>query len=147
LSQAVEAHATITAAPDTVFAYLADYRCAEVFIEGLEQLTPIGSRTTGVGARFDAILKVVGRTFRTVIVIASLEPGRSITWSSVGEDNQNLTFELRPEPGGGTSISLTVSYEPPGGLSGALIAPFVARTVQQRATGTLERLQAHLPPT
>ncbi len=145
MSQTVEAHATIAAAPDTVFACLADYRCAKVFIEGLEQLTPVGSQTTGEDARFDAILKVAGRTFRTIIVIASLEPGRSITWSSAGEDNQSLTFELGPEPGG-TAVSLTVSYDPPGGLPGALIAPFVERTVQQRATGTLERLREHLLP-
>jgi len=145
LSQTVEAYATIAAPPDTVFACLADYKCAEMFIEGLQQLTPAGPQTTGEDARFDAILHVGGRTFRTIIVLASLEPGRSITWSSAGEENQSLTFELGPEPGG-TAVSLTVAYDPPGGLAGALIAPFVARTVQQRATGTLKRLQELLSP-
>jgi uncharacterized membrane protein len=145
LSQSVvEAHATVAAAPDTVFACLADYRCAEVFIEGLEQLTPVGSQTTGKDARFDAILKVAGHSFRSVIVIASLQPGRSITWSSAGGDNQSLTFELTPDAGG-TAVSLTVSYDPPGGLAG-VIAPFVERTVRQRATGSLERLREHLQP-
>ncbi|MGD0439207.1 MAG: SRPBCC family protein [Acidimicrobiales bacterium] len=143
MNQTVEARATIAAAPHTVFECLADYRCAKVFIEGLEQLTPLGPQTTGENARFDATLKIAGRTLATVIVITSLEPGRSITWSSAGEDHQSLTFELVPEPGG-TAVSLTVSYEQPDGLPGALLAPFVERTVRQRANGALGRLREHL---
>ena len=105
----------------------------------------MGSQTTGENARFEAILDVGVRTLRTTIVITSLEPRRSITWSSAGADGQSLTFELRPRRGG-TTVSLTVTYEPPGGIAGALIAPFVEHTVQHRATGALDRLREHLSP-
>jgi uncharacterized membrane protein len=145
LRQTVQARTTIAASAGTVFECLADYRQAGIFIEGLEQLTPVGSQTTGENARFEAILDVGVRTLRTTIVITSLEPRRSITWSSAGADGQSLTFELRPRRGG-TTVSLTVTYEPPGGIAGALIAPFVEHTVQHRATGALDRLREHLSP-
>jgi uncharacterized membrane protein len=124
---------------------LADYRCATVFIEGLEQLTPLGPRTTGEDAQFEAILKIGVSTLRTTIMIASLQPRRSITWSSAGSQAQRLTFELRPSHGQ-TTVSLTVTYEQPSGIAGALIAPFVEHTVQLRATGALDRLREHLSP-
>jgi len=54
---------------------------------------------------------------------------------------------LRAEPGSsGTAVSLTVTYERPGGVAGALLAPFVEHTVQHRATVALERLREHLSP-
>jgi hypothetical protein len=145
LRQTVQARATIAASAGTIFECLADYRCAEVFIEGLEQLTPVGLQTSGEDARFEAVLKVGVRTLRTTIVITSLEPRRSITWSSAGDDGQSLKFDLSPRRGK-TTVSLTVTYEQPGGMAGALIAPFVERTVQHRATGALERLREHLSP-
>ena len=88
---------------------MADYKQADVFIEGLEELTPLGSETTGEDARFDAVLDVGVRTLRTTIVISSLEPTHRVTWSSAGDEGQSLTFELSPERGG-TTVNLTVTY-------------------------------------
>ena len=145
LQRTVQARTTIAASAGAVFECLADYRCATVFIEGLEQLIALGPRTTGEGAQFEALLKVGGRTLRTTIMIAALQPRRSITWCSAGGDTQSLTFELRASRGQ-TTVSLTVTYEQPSGIAGALIAPFVEHTVQHRATGALDRLREHLSP-
>jgi uncharacterized membrane protein len=143
LRKTIREKTTIAASPETLFECLADYERAEVFIEGLEELKPAGDQTAGEGASFDAVLKVGPRTLRTTIEIAEIDPGRSITWASRGDDGQSLTFDLQPEPGG-TAVSLTVSYEEPGGLAGTLVAPFVEKTVRQRATGALERLREHV---
>jgi len=145
LRKTVRAQTTIAAPAAKLFDCLADFECADVFIEGLEQLTPRGEKNAGEGAQFDAVLKVGPRTLRTTIEIAALEPGRSITWTSAGADGQSLIFDLRPE-GGGTSVSLTVTYEEPGGIGGVLVAPFVEQTVRQRSTSALERLREHVAP-
>jgi carbon monoxide dehydrogenase subunit G len=145
LRKTVTARATIAAPAAALFSCLADYRRAEVFIEGLEELTPIGTQTTGEGALFEAVLKVGPRTLRTTTVIAALAPDRSITWSSAGDDGQTLTFELE-EARGATTVGLTVGYEEPGGIAGALLAPFVHQTVQHRADTALERLREHVSP-
>jgi uncharacterized membrane protein len=145
LKKTVQAQATITAPPSALFACLADYRCAGVFIEGLEQLTPVGTQTTGEGAQFEAVLKVGFRTLRTTITIASLDPERSITWSSAGDEGQTLTFGLDQDHED-TTVTLTVTYTEPGGIAGSLIAPFVEQTVQHRADVALERLRDHVTP-
>ena len=143
MRKTVCAAATIAASPDQLYECLADYQRAEVFIEGLEQLTPKGQQTEGEGAQFDAVLKVGPRTLHTTIGISAADPGRSITWSSAGEEGQSLTFALRLERGE-TSVSLEVSYEEPGGIGGVLIAAFVEQTVRQRSTTALERLREHV---
>ena len=118
MAKTVRASAAIAAPAAVIFACLADYKQADVFIEGLEQLTPNGSRTVGQGARFDAVLKVATRTLRTTIEIAALEPDRLITWSSAGDDGQRLTFRLSAGQGE-TIVEFTVDYEEPGGVAGA----------------------------
>jgi uncharacterized membrane protein len=143
LRTTVRVQATIAAPADVLFECLADYERADVFIEGLEQLTPTGTTTSGEGAQFDAVLKVGPRTLRTTITIGALERDRSITWASAGDGGQSLTFELRAL-GHETSVSLTVSYEEPGGVGGALIAPFVEQTVRHRSSVALERLREHV---
>jgi uncharacterized membrane protein len=143
LRTTVKVQATIAATADVLFDCLADYERADVFIEGLEQLAPTGPTTSGEGAQFDAVLKVGPRTLRTTIAIAGLDPGRSITWASAGDDGQSLTFDLRAR-GDETSVSLTVSYEEPGGVAGVLIAPLVEQTVRHRSTAALERLREHV---
>jgi ribosome-associated toxin RatA of RatAB toxin-antitoxin module len=143
LRKTLQACKVIPASAETLFECLADYAQAEVFIEGLEELSPVGSQTTGEGAQFDAVLRVGPRSLRSTIVIESLEPLRAVTWSSTGDNGQKLAFELQPAAGA-TTVSLIVSYEEPGGLAGALIAPFVERTVQNRATNALDRLSQHV---
>jgi len=143
LRKTVQAQTTIAASADSIFECLSDYQRAGVFIDGLEELTPTGTKTDGEGAQFDAVLKVGPRTLRSTIEIAALEPGRSITWSSAGDDGQSLRFDLESKQGE-TSVSLVISYEEPGGIGGAVIAPFVEHTVRERATGALESLREHV---
>ena len=145
MTKTVQADATIAAPADEIFDCLADYERAEVFIEGLEQLTPKGTQTAGEGAQFDAVLKVGPTTLRTTIEIAALDPGRTITWSSAGDQAQSLKFDLSPAQDG-TSVNLTVTYEEPGGIGGVLMAPFVDQTVRQRTATALERLRDHVAP-
>jgi len=145
LRKTIRAEATIAASAGTLFASLADYERADVFIEGLERLSPVTAQTTGEGAEFEAVLDIGIRTLQTRIVITSYQPDRAITWSSATEDGQSLFFQLEPVPDG-TAVTLEVSYQEPGGLAGALVAPFVERTVRHRADTALERLADHLSP-
>ena len=82
--------------PRRFFACLADYnapRCSST----VSSAHPARATDQGEGAQFEAVLKVGPRTLRTTIVIASLVPRRSITWSSAGDNGQSLSFELDPD--------------------------------------------------
>ena len=88
-----------------------------------------------------AVLHVGPRVLRTTVSIASLVAGRAITWSSVGADRQSLVFELA-QTDDETAVSLEISYEEPGGVAGALLAPFVRQTVERRANTAVKNASA-----
>jgi len=139
----VSAHERIEASAPTLFDCVADYAVAPLFIEGLHRLTPVSSSTSGEGARFDAVMRVGPRTFRTTIEITAYEEGRLVTWASTSGQAQVLTFELVPD-GKATKVALEISYEKPGGLTGVLTAPVVEETVRLRARSALRRLRDHV---
>lgn len=145
MTKTVRRQETIPARVDTLFAFVSDHRHAEVFIDGLEQLRPLGKKTKGEGAEFEAKLKVGASSFTTTIVIAAIKAGRSITWSAVANGGQSLTFDLRPQKGS-TRVDLAITYEEPGGVAGAIAAPFIERTVEHRADSSLKRLREHFLP-
>lgn len=130
----------ISAAPESVFDCVSDYAVAPLFIEGLQRLTPVGGRTTGEGARFDAVMKVGPSTYHTTIEITAYEENRRVTWASSNGRSQSVTFDLEPV-GSETKVSLEVTYERPTGIAGAVVAPVVDETVRARARGALRRLQ------
>jgi uncharacterized membrane protein len=139
----VSATENIRASAVDLFDCVADYAVAPLFIEGLHRLTPVSSNTSGEGARFDAVMRVGPRTFRTTVEITAYEEGRLVTWASAGGHSQSLTFELIAGAAS-TKVVLDISYEQPGGLAGVLTAPVVEETVRIRARSALRRLQEHV---
>jgi uncharacterized membrane protein len=136
----VHASEVIHASPAALFDCVADYAVAPLFIEGLQRLTPVGPKTTGEGARFDAVMKVGPKTFHATVEITDYEENRRVTWASSNGRSQAITFELVPE-GADTKVVLEISYERPSGIGAALVAPVVDETVRVRAHGALRRLK------
>lgn len=134
---------TIAASPKVLFACVADYEQAPMFIDGLVSLAPAGRRTRGKGAKFDAVMKVGPKTFSTTIEIAELEENHLVTWSSASDNGQSVTFELRPD-GDGTQVVLEIEYERPGGLAGVVTGRVVEETVKARAHTSMRKLRDHL---
>jgi hypothetical protein len=130
----------IAADAHDLFVLVSEHRNAVRVIEGLEQLTPIGKRTRGVGARFDAILRIGPKSVRAEIEIEELVTDRLVRWRSSHGDDRSITFDFRRAEGA-TAVRITVTYEGPEGLSGALLAPVVEAAVRERARGTLDRLR------
>lgn len=141
----VRSRATIPVAAKTLYGFLADFRHAEVFIDGLERLQPIGDQTEGVGAQFEAAIRVGPTSFETTLEIEELEDEHRITWTSVGEHPQTLSFTLA-DGQGATSVELAISYEEPGGIAAILVAPLVEQTVQRRAEAALASLRQYFSP-
>lgn len=139
----VTAAMTIGAPADELFDCVGDYAVAPLFIEGLQRLTPVSSKTSGEGARFDAVMRVGPRTFHTTIEITQFEEGHLVTWASTTGQKQSLKFELVPDRKG-TKVVVEISYEKPTGIAGALTAPIVEETVRSRAQSALRRLREHV---
>jgi uncharacterized membrane protein len=127
-------------APD-VFAWVADYRHLPAVLEGVDRWEPLGDRTRGAGARFDASMRALGLPLENVLVIDRWEEPSAIGWrseSGLVPQRGGWRFAARPE---GTEVTLTIGYEPPGGALGGLLAGRVEGLVRGRLRRALERMR------
>ena len=136
----VRASATIQAPATVVFGFVSEYKHALQVIEGLEDMSPLGHQTSGVGARFHTVLSLGPKTVSAEIEIVELVEPRIVTWASSGRDSRSITFQLE-EAGESTTVRLTIAYERAETLSAILLAPVVEEAVRSRAHRTLDRLR------
>ncbi|HXM57500.1 MAG TPA: SRPBCC family protein [Candidatus Dormibacteraeota bacterium] len=130
--------------PADVFAWVADHRHASTVLDGVERWEPLGAATRGVGARFDVSMRALGLPLENVLVLDRWEEPRAIGWRSESgpvAQSGGWRFEPRRE---GTEVTLTIAYEPPGGLVGGLVAGRVDGLVRGRLEAALRRMKTAL---
>jgi len=127
--------------PERAFDYFADHRHVAEVLQGVTRWEPIGSRTTGVGARYEVELVAMGFPLRSVLRLDRWRRPHEMAWvSESGLINQEggFTFTKTAE---GVLVELRIAYEPPAAAIGALIARQVDRVVRGRLQRALERIR------
>jgi ribosome-associated toxin RatA of RatAB toxin-antitoxin module len=126
---------------EEAFAWVADHRNAPRALDGVTRWEPLGRRTTGVGARFDVEMSVFGFPLRAVLVLDRWEPPRALGWrSESGAIAQRGRWRFEPREDG-CEVTLTIAYEPPGGLAGGLVARQADGIVRHRLRDGMERMR------
>jgi carbon monoxide dehydrogenase subunit G len=126
--------------PEVVFDWVADHRHVAAALDGVQRWEPLGPATTGVGARFEVALGVSGLALHNVLVLDSWERPRRLGWHSIDgliAQRGGWRFEPRPE---GTLVMLEISYEPPGGIAGSMVAGQVEGAVRVRLDRAMREL-------
>ncbi len=130
--------------PERAFDYFADYRHVPQVLEGVSRWRPIGSRSRGLGARFDVEMVTLGVPLKNVLRLSRWRRPEVIGWESEsGLIKQEGAFRLRAIPDG-VRIELRIAYEPPGAVLGAAVARRMDSTVRRRLDGALKRIRAAL---
>jgi uncharacterized membrane protein len=138
------AQTVIARDPRDVFAWVSDHRNVPRVLEGVDRWEPLGERVRGEGARFDVSVHALGLALDAVLVLDLWDEPRAIGWRSLsGPVPQTGGWRLEPRPGG-TELTLTIGYEPPGGLLGGLLASRVDRLLRGRLEQALERIRVAL---
>jgi uncharacterized membrane protein len=133
--------------PSTVFAWVADHRNVPRVLEGVSRWEPLGARDRGQGARFKVAMRALGIPLETVLVLDTWDEPRAIGWrSESGLIAQTGGWRFEPQPGG-TQVTLTICYLPPGGVVGGLLAGQVDSLVRGRLQAALERMKDILEST
>jgi len=102
---------------------------------------PIGSKTRGIGARYEVQMTTFGIPLEGVLRLNRWREPDEIGWvSEEGLIKQEGGFTFTPVPDG-VRIELRIGYEPPGGLVGAAVASRVDSTVRRRLEKALERIR------
>lgn len=124
-----------------MFAWVADHRNVPRVLEGVTRWEPLGDRDRGRDARFDVAMSALGFPLTNVLVLDAWDEPRTIGWrSESGLIPQTGRWRFEPTPEG-TEVTLSISYRPPAGLVGAMLAGQVEVVVQGRLQAALARMK------
>jgi hypothetical protein len=133
--------------PERAFDYFADHRHVARVLEGVTRWDPIGTKTVGVGARYNVELVAFGLPLDGVLRINRWRRPEEIGWvSESGPIKQDGGFTFKEVPDG-VRVELRIAYEPPASFVGAALARPLDHMVRERLEKALERIRERLEAT
>ena len=135
---------TVKSSPERAFDYFADHRHVAAVLEGVSKWEPVGTKTRGVGARYNVELVAFGLPLRSVLRLNRWTRPEEIGWvseSGLVKQDGGFTFEKTPA---GVRIELRIAYEPPASFVGAALARPLDRVVRERLKRALQRIREKL---
>ncbi len=136
----VEQRTTVRAPREQVWELVSDPRRYRDFMDGLVVAEVLSEQATGCGARWGVRLVVGAAALGgTVEVVEFHEPG-DLAWNSVTGIGMRGRWRLRERTPGTTDVELRLSYQAPGGITGAIADRLAAPAVQRRLRRSLQAL-------
>lgn len=127
--------------PGDVWDYVADlaetprWRTTVTSIEPPDELR--------VGARFTGTTRLLGRTWRWVLELTTVDTGRELGYAVVrGVVKPRVSYLVEPHPDG-TRFTLTGTLPQPG-LTGRLLSPLARPALRRETAAHLRNLRRHL---
>lgn len=120
-----------------VWAFYRNFANAPRYMDGVERVDEVGGGRTHWVARGSG-----GKTMEWDAEITEDEPEKVLAWHGLDQSHANAgrtTFEA--VPGRGTVVTLTLTYDPPGGVVGKLVTKLFRRDPAIEARAHLRRLK------
>jgi uncharacterized membrane protein len=138
----VAAGIEITASPRLVWAQVSDPSRYLDFMSGITRWEVVGSRRTGLGARYRMLMQVGSAEVGGLIEVVEFERDAELAWTSITGVDQRGRWRLRERPGGRTRVELRLQYGVAGsGLWGWIAEHVAARGVSGHLRRTLQQLK------
>lgn len=135
------AEVTVKCPPERAFDYFADHRHVAAVLDGVSRWEPAGTKTKGVGARYEVEMKALGLPLKSVLRLNRWRRPHEIGWvseSGLIKQEGGFTFKKVKE---GVRIQLRIAYEPPASFVGGAIAGRLDWVVRSRLQNALERIR------
>jgi Polyketide cyclase / dehydrase and lipid transport len=135
------ASVVVHTSPERAFDYFADHRHVAKVLEGVTRWEPIGSRSTGVGARYNVELVAMGIPLHGVLRLNRWRRPHEIGWvseSALIEQEGGFTFTEVPD---GVRVELRIAYVPPASVVGELVARRLEGLVKRRLQRAMRRVR------
>src|SRR5258708_14198886 len=87
---------TVKASPERAFDYFADHRNVAEVLDGVSKWEPVGTKTRGVGARYNGDLVAFGLPLESVLGLNRCERPEDIGWvseSGLSKQDGGVRFE------------------------------------------------------
>ncbi len=129
-------HTVTTPTPrEEVFAYVDDYRNVPEWMFGVTRFTPVTEQTSGVGATYDATMRIGPKNLKSTLRVTEWEEGRVLVLTSIAGFDVQTGWRFADGDDGTTAVDVNFDYELPGGLAGralgAIIEPVVGQAIKQ----------------
>jgi len=115
-------------------------------ILGFGEWEPRGDTTTGVGARYRLRLQVGSIVLGGDVEIVECDEKCDLAWNSITGVDQRGRWRLRPAPDGGTTVTLRLAYQAPGGILGLMADYVAAFYVRRLLDEALDAVVEHVGP-
>lgn len=138
----VERAVTINTSPEELYAFWRRLENLPRFMDHLVSVSELDARRSHWVAKAP-----MGRTVEWDAEITAEEPGRRLAWRSLpGAEIENAgEVRFQPAPAGrGMELHVTLSYQPPAGTVGALVARLLGEEPERQVADDLRRLKAML---
>jgi uncharacterized membrane protein len=126
---------TIKCSPERAFDYFADHRHVAAVLDGISRWEPIGTKSQGVGARYEVEMVALG------FPLNRWRRPHEIGWvseSGLMKQEGGFTFTTVKT---GVHIVLRIAYTPPAAILGAAIAGRLDWVIRNRLQTALERIR------
>jgi len=139
----VAAQIEIAATPALVWEQVSDPGRYLHFMSGITRWEVVGSRRSGLGARYRMLLRVGSAEIGGLIEVVEYVRGRDLAWNSVTGVDQRGRWRLRERQGGArTAVELRLQYGVAGsGPLGWLAEQVAAPTVTGHLRRSLQQLK------
>jgi uncharacterized membrane protein len=135
------AEVTVKCPPERAFDYFADHRHVAEVLEGVSRWEPVGTKTKGLGARYEVEMQALGLPLKSVLRLNRWRRPHEIGWrSESGLINQEGGFTFK-KVRDGVHVQLRIAYEPPASFVGGAIAGRLDWVVRRRLQKALERIR------
>lgn len=125
---------------DEVFAYWSDWTNNPRWQQGMVACTWTSEPPLRLGSTYDQEARFLGRPVRSSFEVVEYEPGRRVRIvSTAGTMPLDITREVEPRAGGGTTLHATIRGGPEGVLS--MFDPLTRRMVARNVEQDYERLR------
>jgi uncharacterized membrane protein len=138
---------TCEAPLDVAFAYIDDYRTATDWMFGLAKFEPVGDKVQGLDAVFDGTFQVKPVKLSSRVRVTKWEQDRVIAFESIKGFKNWSTWEFSAISPTRTKVTVTFSYELPGGLAGRAMGkalePIVALSLRHTDAALRHAIEEH----
>lgn len=138
-------HSAVAAVPVGVaFDYIDDHRTVPEWMFGVTRFDPVGEQIRGLGAVFDATMRIGPKALESRVEIVEWEHERVIVLSSVAGFRTSSSWRFTALDRELSRLDVDFGYELPGGIAGRalgkLIEPVVGTAVRQTDLALRTRL-------
>lgn len=138
-------HSAVAAIPlDIAFAYVDDHRTVPEWMFGISRFEPVGAQVSGLGALFDATMRIGPKSLDSRVEVVAWERDRTIVLSAVSGFRTSSSWSFTDLGDGHSRLDVDFGYELPGGLAGRALGMLIEPAVGTAVRQTEQALRARL---